>query len=97
MSRHRHFHLDHAGHSVTLNIRDGRRTEYELLVDGKEVGYQRRRRHSTAAELLSGELPGEPPRVFDLEIEHPADSREEIVCVLEVDGARRPMAEGAAL
>ncbi|MFJ1708050.1 hypothetical protein [Kitasatospora sp. NPDC088346] len=96
MSRQRRFHTDHAGHSVTLTVRDGRRTEYELLVDGKEVGHQRRRRHSSAAELLSGELPGEPTRVFDLLIDHPEGSREDLVCVLEVDGTRLPMAERAA-
>ncbi|MEU9129521.1 hypothetical protein AB0D08_15675 [Kitasatospora sp. NPDC048540] len=96
MSRHRRFHLDHVGHSVTVNVRAGRRIEYELLVDGKEVGYRRDRRHGHAVQLLAGELPGSPARPFALRIEHPAGDRDAIACVLELDGAELPLAEATA-
>ncbi|MEV4616881.1 hypothetical protein AB0K43_30450 [Kitasatospora sp. NPDC049258] len=98
MSRHRRFHLDRAGHSITLNLRAGWRTEYELLVDGKEVDFHRLgHRHGTDDDLLTGELPGDPARPFAVRIEHPAEGREELTCVLELDGAELPLAEGTAL
>ncbi|MER8182313.1 hypothetical protein [Kitasatospora sp. NPDC094015] len=94
MSRHRRFHLDRAGHSITLNVRAGWKTEYELLVDGKEVDLHRHgHRHGADDDLLTGELPGEPARPFAIRVEHPGKGRDAIACVLELDGAELPLPE----
>ncbi|MDQ8704770.1 hypothetical protein RCO28_20060 [Streptomyces sp. LHD-70] len=60
MTRNHHFHLDFAGHSVTVNVHNSHRVIAELLVDGKVTDHQQSRGHRPL--LLSGELADEPSR-----------------------------------
>lgn len=39
MRRRHHFHIDHAGHSITVNVESGHTSVVEVYVDGKETGY----------------------------------------------------------
>ncbi|MEW2414507.1 hypothetical protein AB0953_12385 [Streptomyces sp. NPDC046866] len=39
MRRRHHFHIDHAGHSVTATVETGRHVEVEIMIDGKETGH----------------------------------------------------------
>ncbi|MER5862453.1 hypothetical protein [Kitasatospora sp. NPDC002040] len=84
MSRHR-FHLDHGGHSVTVNLRHGLHTEIELLVDGKEVGLQRV--HGHGPWTMADVLPDDPPKPFTVRITQDDGPG----CVLLTDGLERPM------
>ncbi|MGW0816449.1 hypothetical protein ACWD00_24835 [Streptomyces viridiviolaceus] len=91
MTRAHRFHLDVAGHSVTVLTRHATR-ETELLVDGKTVGYQRtpagHRRHTVA---LAAELPGDPPQPFDVTLRAGDAAGHTATCVLEIAGRRYPM------
>jgi hypothetical protein len=60
------FHLEHAGHSFTVDVRSGRRREVELLVDGREVGYQQGKKSDQVT--LAGELPEDPPQPFAIRV-----------------------------
>ncbi|MFC1410858.1 hypothetical protein ACEZCY_15930 [Streptacidiphilus sp. N1-12] len=91
MTRQHHFHLDHAGHSITVDVRSGHAREIELLVDGKEVG-SRRERASDAASL-PGELPGDPALPFTVRVEHLRHRSHEPSCTVLLDGRELPMAE----
>jgi len=66
MTRNHHFHLDMAGHSVTVNVHSGHRAIAELLVDGKVTDHQETRGHRPM--LLSGELPAEHSRPISVRI-----------------------------
>ena len=68
MTGQHHFHLDHDGHSITVDVRSGHAREVELLVDGKEVGSRRERASDTVT--LPGELPEDPPRHFEVRVDH---------------------------
>ncbi|MFG3545754.1 hypothetical protein [Streptomyces clavifer] len=59
MAQGHHFHLDAAGHSVTVNMYSGHPGLIELLVDGKETGHITLR--GDRPRLVAGELPTDPP------------------------------------
>ncbi|MDX3534327.1 hypothetical protein PV721_08080 [Streptomyces sp. MB09-01] len=59
MRRRHHFHIDHAGHSVSATVQTGHTAVVEVLVDGKETGYATTRAdHPVTVHV---ELPTEPP------------------------------------
>lgn len=87
----RHFHVDHAGHSISVEIHSGHAREIELLVDGKEVG-SRRERASDAVEL-PGELPGDVPQHFTVRVERLRHRAHDPACTLLLDGQEIPMPE----
>jgi hypothetical protein len=61
-----HFHVDRAGHSITVDVRCGHTREIWLLVDGKETGLRRER--SSDVVTLDGELADDPPRPFTIRV-----------------------------
>jgi hypothetical protein len=67
MNQRQHFHIEHAGHSITVDISGGRRREVELLVDGREVGHQKDKNADRLT--LSGQLPEVPPRPFAVRVD----------------------------
>ncbi len=93
MSRRHRFHLDHAGHSVTVTVRSGLTSEVELLVDGEEVFHHHL--HGSGTSLLTGELPGDPPRPFRVQLHQSRLGTGAPRCVLEIDGVEHPMPESA--
>ncbi|MEU9132182.1 hypothetical protein AB0D08_29425 [Kitasatospora sp. NPDC048540] len=90
MRRRHSFHLDRAGHSVTVNIRSGWITETELLVDGREIAFHRAHGPGGLPRTLCGVLPGRPG-AFLVRIDRPAPGAPELRCELELDGAVLPM------
>ncbi|MGP4000619.1 hypothetical protein [Streptomyces sp. 8N706] len=95
MGRSHHFRLDHAGHSITVNVGPGRTSRIELLVDGKEVFLQRG--HGTGTSVLNGELPGEPPVPFRVLVHQPRLGALIPRCTLELNGVEQPIPERAAV
>ncbi|MFI9327115.1 hypothetical protein ACIGZJ_06135 [Kitasatospora sp. NPDC052868] len=92
--RQRHsFHLDQAGHSVTVNVRSGWITETELLVDGKECAFHRVRGHGGYPLTLSAEVSQEPPLPLSVRLERTGAPERPLACVLDLGGAVRPMPE----
>ncbi|MEE1822770.1 hypothetical protein PUR61_11270 [Streptomyces sp. BE20] len=92
--RQRHsFHLDRAGHSVTVNVRSGWITETEVLVDGKEVAFHRVHGHGVYPLTLAARLPEEPPLPLAVELKRTGDPERPLACALDVHGAVHPMAE----
>ncbi|MEY9964939.1 hypothetical protein ABIA33_002981 [Streptacidiphilus sp. MAP12-16] len=91
MSRLRHFHLDHAGHSITVDVRRGHGREVELLIDGKEVGYRRER--ASDMVTMGGELPEDPPQRFAVRVDHLRHRTHAPACTLLLDGREIPMPE----
>ncbi|MGW6915480.1 hypothetical protein ACWGB8_16915 [Kitasatospora sp. NPDC054939] len=92
--RQRHsFHLDQAGHSVTVNVRSGWITETELLVDGKECAFHRVHGHGVYPLTLAAELAEEPPKPISVRLERETDRDGALACALELAGAVRPMPE----
>ncbi|MER7192803.1 hypothetical protein [Streptomyces flaveolus] len=91
MPRTHHFHLDVDSHSVTVQTRHAA-SEAELLVDGKVVGYQRSH-HRKDTLALTAELPGDPPRPFEVTLHHGGTAEGSATCMLEIAGRRHPMAE----
>ncbi|MGW0509164.1 hypothetical protein ACWD1W_07855 [Streptomyces olivaceoviridis] len=92
MSRCHRFHLDVAGHSVTVQTRMAAH-ETELLVDGKVVGYQGARAGHRRPVALTAELPGDPPQPFGVTVHAGDATGHTAVCVLEIAGRRQPMPE----
>lgn len=92
MTRHR-FHLDHAGHSITVDLRTGHTPEIELLVDGKEVGYLHRR--GPDSTTLSSELPTDPPQPFTVRLDHLRHQARSPVCTLVRDDGEQTVPEEA--
>ncbi|WP_137991788.1 hypothetical protein [Streptomyces vilmorinianum] len=82
MRRRHHFHIDHAGHSVSATVQTGRTVVVEVLVDGKETGHA-----TTGADrpvTVHTELPTDPPTEATVRVAPgPGIPR----CVLEVPGA----------
>ncbi|MFE5484237.1 hypothetical protein [Streptomyces sp. NPDC056527] len=81
MRRRHHFHIDYAGHSVSVTIQTGHTAVVEVLVDGKETG------HATTGQghpvVVRIELPTEPPTPATVRAAPgPGIPR----CVLEVPG-----------
>ena len=87
MPRRHHFHVDHAGHSVTATVQTGRQLVVEVLVDGKETGHARADRDRPT--VLPIELPTDPPTPAEVRATPgPGVPR----CVLELaDGERHVM------
>lgn len=75
------FHLDQDGHSVTVQLERGPGA-IELLVDGKAVAHRANR--GEGLTVLTGELPGDPPRSFGVTV---GDMGGELFCALEIDGS----------
>ena len=92
MSDH-HFHVDHGGHSISVEVRSGHAREIELLVDGRVVG-SRRERASDAVEL-TGELPGDVPQPFTVRVERLRYRSLDPACTLLLAGQEIPMPERA--
>ncbi|MFC1417769.1 hypothetical protein [Streptacidiphilus cavernicola] len=90
----RSFHLDHAGHSVTVDLLGGHTVEAELLVDGKELAVRHER--GTESLLLTGELPDDPPQPFTVRVEHARRGARHAACVLVLAGRELPMPERTA-
>ncbi|MCY0937503.1 hypothetical protein [Streptomyces sp. H34-S4] len=59
MRRRHHFHMDHAGHSVSATVQTGHTVEVEVLVDGKATGYATT--HDDHPVTVHVELPTDPP------------------------------------
>jgi len=95
MSREYHFHRDHAGHSVTVTVRLGGTREIELLVNGKEVGFEREPDHREATRALHAELPQDPPIAFTVRVDLPARAQGAPTCTMELGTQHWPM--GAAM
>ncbi|MEV7023809.1 hypothetical protein [Kitasatospora sp. NPDC093558] len=87
------FHLDQAGHSVTVNVRSGWITETELLVDGKECAFHRVHGHGAYPLTLAGQLAEEPPVPLAVRLDRTGVAEHPLACVLELDGAARAMPE----
>ncbi|WP_282697064.1 hypothetical protein [Streptomyces sp. CC208A] len=59
MRRRHHFHIDYRGHSVSATVETGMRPVVEVLVDGKETGYEKA--HGDRPVTVPVELPTDPP------------------------------------
>ncbi|QNE79309.1 hypothetical protein F0344_19165 [Streptomyces finlayi] len=59
MRQRHHFHIDHAGHSVTATVETGHTVRVEVLVDGKQTGYATT--HGDRPVAVRIELPTDPP------------------------------------
>ncbi|MFF7177258.1 hypothetical protein [Streptomyces sp. NPDC008121] len=87
MRRRHHFHIDHAGHSVSATVRMGHGGAVEVLVDGKETGYAKLSGDRPVAVTV--ELPTDPPSQA---VVHASPGPGEPHCALEVAGAEpKPM------
>ncbi|MFF5447792.1 hypothetical protein [Streptomyces sp. NPDC012888] len=89
MARNHHFHLDHSGHSITVNVGPGRSGEVELLVDGKVIAHQREHRSGTT--VLVGELPEDPVRRFRVMLHQSHLVQSRLRCTCELDGVEHTM------
>jgi hypothetical protein len=94
MGRHHQFHIDHAGHSITVTVRSGWSHEVGLLVDGKEVDH--REPHGAGTTLLRAELPEDPPTPFSVAVHEPRFGSGVPRCSLRMAGAQEPMPERVA-
>ncbi|MEV6175730.1 hypothetical protein ACIHAR_07450 [Streptomyces sp. NPDC052016] len=79
------FHLDHDGHSVTVQL-SGVDGSIEVLVDGKVVS--RGSASRAGKTVLDAELPGDPPRPLGITL---GDTGGVFLCVVEIGGARYVM------
>ncbi|MEY9966696.1 hypothetical protein ABIA33_004761 [Streptacidiphilus sp. MAP12-16] len=79
----RSFRLEHAGHTITVTVRGGPAPRIELLVDGAALAY--RYPHGAGPAVLDGELPGDPPRPFQVRVDHPRPGPR-AACTLLLDG-----------
>ncbi|MFE9928233.1 hypothetical protein [Streptomyces sp. NPDC005533] len=77
MRRRHHFHIDHAGHSVSATVQTGHTAVVEVLVDGKETGYATT--HADQPVTVQIELPTEPPTPVSVR----ATARPVPACVFE--------------
>ncbi|MER7956043.1 MULTISPECIES: hypothetical protein [unclassified Streptomyces] len=81
MRRRHHFHIDHAGHSVSVTVQTGHKAVVEVLVDGKETGYATTGHDRPVTVHI--ELPTDPPTSATVRAAAgPGIPR----CVLEVPG-----------
>lgn len=81
----RRFHLDLAGHSVSVLV--GRGTApIEVLVDGKVVACRRPGRGAGVISL-EAELPGEPPQPVTVMVSRPKGD-DAVMCALQVGADR---------
>ncbi|MEV5969583.1 hypothetical protein [Streptomyces sp. NPDC051921] len=91
MGREYHFHCEHAGCSVTVDLRTGGTRELDLLVDGKEVAAARVSGYRARTAVMSALLPTDPPRGIEVEVALPGALGGEPSSTLVADGERRPM------
>ncbi|MFJ9605183.1 hypothetical protein ACIRS1_02350 [Kitasatospora sp. NPDC101176] len=90
------FHLDRAGHSVTVNVRSGWITETELLVDGREYAFHRVHGHGVYPLTLAVRTAEEPPLQLAVRLDRTGTAEHPLACVLELAGAEHPMADRTA-
>lgn len=76
MGRYYHFHREHAGYSVTVDVHLGGPRELALLVDGKEVAAVRIHGHHSEVRSLATTLPTDPPRHIEARVTLPGPVRE---------------------
>jgi hypothetical protein len=89
MNQHR-YHLDTAGHSVTVTVSARRPHTAVLLVDGKEEDL--RALAGQGPVDLHGELADDPPRPFTVTVTPaPGHFFHPPTCTLAVDGTQRPL------
>ncbi|MEU3462820.1 hypothetical protein ABZ721_23100 [Streptomyces sp. NPDC006733] len=89
MVRRHHFHLDHLGHSITVNIRAGVHRDIEVLVDGHEVDHERVR--GNGLSVLTAELPDDPAQPFQIRVHQPRFGSSVPQCVLSLGDVDRTM------
>ncbi|MEV4946455.1 hypothetical protein [Streptomyces sp. NPDC053755] len=82
MTRRHHFHLDHAGHSVSVTVQTGHGAAVVVLVDGKETGYVKL--SGDRPVTVAVELPTDPPSQAVVRVTPGPDAPH---CVLEAPGA----------
>ncbi|MEU9146705.1 hypothetical protein [Streptomyces sp. NPDC048349] len=85
MAAHYRYHLDQDGHSITVLYDVGHRRA-EVLVNGKTVACVRVPR--SAATLLQGETPTDPPTPFLIRVGQPDGQGGVPLCALETQGMR---------
>lgn len=95
MSRSHHFHTDHDGHSITVNVSSAGPRELELLVDGKEVVHRTPR--GTGTTVMAAELPDDPPHPFRVAVHQSRFGSTVPRCSLMLDGVAEPMPERAGV
>ncbi|PWI42589.1 hypothetical protein [Streptomyces sp. ICBB 8177] len=83
--------MDHASHSITVNLRSAAPHELELLIDGKEVS--RERLHGSGTYRLTGVLPDEPTHPFHVRVRESRMGFATPTCVIEIDGTELLMQE----
>ncbi|MGW8883149.1 hypothetical protein [Streptomyces sp. NPDC055749] len=66
MRQRHHFHIDHAGHSVSATVQTGHTVAVEVLVDGKETGYATT--HGDRPVTVHIELPTDPPTAASVHV-----------------------------
>lgn len=91
MPRRHHFHLDHLGHSITVNVRAGVNREVEVLVDGKVVARERVR--GAGWSVMTAELPNDPAQPFQIRVHQPRFGSSVPQCVLSVGDVYQTMPE----
>ncbi|MFF0477662.1 hypothetical protein [Streptomyces sp. NPDC004284] len=91
MSREYHFHCEHAGCSVTVDLRMGWTRELELLVDGKQVAAARAHGHHAQTTVMTTILPTSPPRGIEVEVTLPGVRGGDPESTLLAGGERRPI------
>ena len=91
MTRRHNFHLDRAGHSITVDVHLGHPREVWLVVDGRETGLRRER----AADMvtLDGELAEDPPQPFTVRVDRLRHRTKPPTCTLMLDGREMPVPE----
>jgi hypothetical protein len=91
MTRRHHFHLDRAGHSITVDVRGRHTREIWLVVDGRETGMRRER--SSDAVTLDGELAEDPPQPFTVRVDNLRHRSDHPTCTLTLDGRESTVPE----
>ncbi|MFM9369983.1 hypothetical protein [Streptomyces sp. Da 82-17] len=85
MARGHRFHIDQAGHSVTVQV-TGPHGAVEVLVDGKVVAYRPALGRETC--VLDAELPQDPPRPMRILLAPVEGLNRPPLCLLESDHTR---------
>ncbi|MFF8641458.1 hypothetical protein [Streptomyces sp. NPDC015345] len=85
MSHDSRFHLDRAGHSITVCV-GGARDPVEVLVDGKVVATCQKRRRGVT--VLTAETPDDEPRPFTLRVDWSAATDGGPAVLLEAEDGR---------
>ncbi|MFD0141458.1 MULTISPECIES: hypothetical protein [unclassified Streptomyces] len=91
MGREYHFHCEHAGCSVTVDLRMGGTREMELLVDGKQVAAASAHGHRAQTTVMTTILPTDPPRGIEVEVTLPGALGGDPASTLLAGGEHMPM------